>query len=78
MTFAMLSATGEDTVRALDKTAQDKCRINPTGTHHPDGPQVGWVLKPGNPGCVRCCVAAPITEKTQNLGTEIIAHQNTS
>lgn len=78
MTFSVLSAAGENTVRAFDKTAQDKGGINPTGTHHPDGAQVGRVLKPGHPGCVRCCIAAPVTEKTQNLGTEIIAHQNTS
>jgi hypothetical protein len=74
MTFAMLSAAGKDAVRTLNKTAQDKGRINPARAHYPDGAQVGRILKPGNPGCIGCGIAAPVTEKAQNSGTEIVIH----
>jgi hypothetical protein len=78
MTFSVLSAAGEDAVRTLNKTAQNESGINPACTHHSNGAQVGRILKPGNSGCVRRRIAAPVTQKTQNFGTEIIAHQNTS
>jgi hypothetical protein len=78
MAFAVLSAAGKDTVCALDKAAQDKGRINPAGTHHPDCPQVGRILEPGYPGSIGSCITTPVTEKTQNSGIKIIAHQYTS
>ena len=78
MTFTELSAAGEDAIRAFNETAQDKGRINPARTHYPDGPQVGRILKPGNPGGIRCRITAPVTEKTQNSGIKIITHSITS
>jgi len=44
MTFTQLSATGKDAVRPFNKAPQDKGGIDPTGAHHPDCPQVGWIL----------------------------------
>ena len=78
MAFAKLSAAGEDTVCALDKATHDKGWINPAGTHHPDGSQVGRILEPGYPGSIGSCITAPVTEKTQNFGIKVIAHSYTS
>jgi len=46
MAFAELSAAGEDAVGTLNEPAKDKGRINPSGAHDPDGPQVWWILEP--------------------------------
>jgi len=46
MTFAELSAAGEDPVRPFGKSPQDKSRIDTPGTHDPEGPHIGRVLKP--------------------------------
>jgi hypothetical protein len=78
MAFAHLSAAGKDTVRALDKSTQDKGRVNPACTHYSDGSQVGWILEPGHPGSIGSSITAPVTEKTQNFWAKIITHQFTS
>ncbi len=40
------------------------CRVDSAGTHHPYHPDIRGVLKPGNAGKVRPCVATPVAEKS--------------
>jgi hypothetical protein len=76
MAFAELSATGEDGVGTFGKTPQDKGRIETSGAHHPDGPQIRRILVTGNPGTVCGGIAAPVAEKTQDFGVEIFLTHN--
>ncbi len=78
MTFAKLSATGEDACRAFHEAADNKGGIDPAGAHYPDGSEVGWILVAGYPGRVSSGITAPVTEKTQYFGIEFfLAHSYT-
>jgi len=63
MTFAKLSAAGEDASGTLGKTLKDEGGIDPAGTHYPNRANIRGVLIPGDPCAVGCRVAAPVTEK---------------
>jgi len=60
MAFAKLSAAGKDPVRTFRQGTEDKGRIDAAGTHHPEGPHTGRVLKPRDTGSIRRRVTAPV------------------
>ncbi len=78
MTFTELSAAGKDTIGTLNKTLEDKGRIDPAGTHNPDSSQVWGILEPGNSGRISGCITAPVAEKTQDTGVKLFTHSYTS
>jgi hypothetical protein len=67
MTFPKLSAAHKHTIYTCTKGFDDKERVHSAGTHDPNDPEIGRVLKPGNTCRVGRGVAAPIAKETQYL-----------
>ena len=60
MAFTRVSPGHPHTVRAVTEGSQDKFGTHPARAGHTDHPEIGRVLKPADPGQVRCTVAAPV------------------
>jgi hypothetical protein len=50
MAVADVSTGHQHTIRTLFKGADNEHRVHPSGTHDPNGSQVGRVLQPGDAG----------------------------
>jgi len=46
MALSQVSPSHPDAVTTVYETLQDEYRIDPSGTHDPDHPDVGWILDP--------------------------------
>jgi hypothetical protein len=68
MTFPWMSPANEDTIDSACQGLQNEHRINSSGAHQPNDPDVWRVLKPGNSGQIRSGVRTPVTQKGQQLG----------
>jgi hypothetical protein len=63
MAFTKVSAAGKDAVGTVHETGQQKGRLDPAGTHHPDGSDMGRILQPADAGRIRCRITAPVTQE---------------
>jgi hypothetical protein len=72
MAFTQVSPTYDDTIGALGEGVDDEIGVDHTGAHDPDDAAVGWVLDPGDPGQVGAGVGAPVAEKGDDQGLELI------
>jgi hypothetical protein len=75
MALPELSAAYEDAVRPGLKSLHDEQGVHPAGAHEADGPEVGGILEAGHAGGVRRRVAAPVAEKSKDLGNKGTSHQ---
>jgi hypothetical protein len=75
MTFTQVSPTYEDAVRALGEGVDNEIGVNHTGAHDPNDAAVGRVLDPGDPGQISAGVGAPVAEKGDDQGFELILHK---
>jgi len=60
MAFPKLSAAGEDTGGSFQKPAEHESRIDSSGAHYPDGPQIRRILIARNTGRVCRGITTPV------------------
>ncbi len=65
MTFLKLSAANKQTINTYTKGFDNEKRIHSAGTHDPNYPNIGWILKTGNTCRIGCRIATPVTEETK-------------
>ena len=63
-----MSAAHENTVRSHLEAFQEVLERDRRGTHNPNGPHIGRVLKATDPRQIRTGVSAPVTKKSKNVG----------
>jgi hypothetical protein len=68
MAFIKVSTAHKNAVGSIDKTIHEKDRVYPAGAHHPDHPQVAWVLEAGHTCRIGCGIAAPVAEEAEYPG----------
>jgi len=66
MTISQMSAAHENTVRSHLEAFQEVLERDRRGTHNPNGPHIGRVLKATDPRQIRTGVSAPVTKKSEN------------
>jgi hypothetical protein len=71
MAIPYVSTADEDTIRSLLESLEYLMRPYSSGTQSSDGPHIGRILKPANPGQVGPGVSAPVTQETYNLGLKL-------
>jgi hypothetical protein len=74
MAVVEVAAAHKDPVGPVQKGFDQESQVHPARAHDPDHPQIGRVLKPGNTAKICTAVAAPITQKTDDGGFEILFH----
>ena len=67
MAFAEMSTTDKNAVSTIDKSVQKKGSVYTPGTHDPDDPDMGWILKPRHPSRISSGIAAPVTKEPQDF-----------
>jgi hypothetical protein len=68
MAFAGMSPGHPDAISALTQSGQEKFRTHASGagdSHHAD---IGWVFHPSDPGQISGTIAAPVAQKSNDLG----------
>jgi len=78
MTFTQVSPTDEDTVGALGEGVDDEIGVDHAGAHDPDDAAVGRILDPRDPGQIGAGIGAPVAEKGDDQGFELIRHNEQS
>jgi hypothetical protein len=68
MALIKMSTAYENTIGSMDKTIHEKDWVYSAGTHHPDHPQVGWILETGHTCRIGCSIAAPVAEEAEDPG----------
>jgi hypothetical protein len=68
MAVAWVSPGDPHAIGPVAKRSQYELGADAPGARHPDHPKIGRVLKPADPGQVRCAITAPMTKKSSNLG----------
>jgi hypothetical protein len=63
MALAEMSTTDKNAVGAIDKPVQKKRSVYAPGTHDPDYPDMGWILKPRHPGRISGGITAPVAKE---------------
>ena len=71
MAVSRMSARDPNSISPLSKSCQEKLRIHPTGTGHPDGSEVGRVLQTANSRQIRCAVRTPVAKEGNYFGLPI-------
>jgi hypothetical protein len=74
MAVADMSPRHQDPVGALLKGLEDEIGIDPSGTHHPDNPHVGRVLKTAHACKIRSRIGAPVAGKGNDLWAKFLRH----
>jgi hypothetical protein len=77
MTVANVSPRHQHAVSAGIKGLEDKVGIDPAGTHHPDNPHIGRILKAAYPCQVSSGIGAPVAGKRNNLRFKSFGHNKT-
>ena len=67
MACAEVSAPHPDAVASIDKGFHDQNRVDPTGTHDPHYPHVGWILKPGNARQITAGIRTPVAQYAEKF-----------
>jgi hypothetical protein len=67
MTLSKMSPADEKTVSTIDEALYKEDRVDTTGAHDPDNPDIGRVLKAGDAGCVSGGIAAPVAKEAKYL-----------
>jgi hypothetical protein len=75
MAVTNVSATHQDAVRPQLKSSENEVGRNPAGTHHPDQPDVGRVLKAADAGQIGTGISAPVAAKSNDLRLELRSHR---
>jgi len=71
MAFAGMSPGHPDPVGPLPQGSQKKLRAHSSGAGNSDDPDVGRIFHSADAGKVSGAVAAPVTQKTDDLGFPI-------
>jgi hypothetical protein len=71
MAITEMSPSHEDAVNSLFECSNDKQRIDPAGTHDPYGPDIGWVLQPGNTGQIGPGIGTPVAKESNDFRFKI-------
>jgi hypothetical protein len=72
MAITEMSPRPHHAVCTFFKCPEDMCRADPTGTHHPDQPDIGWILHPSYSGSIRTRIRTPITGENDDSGVKIV------
>jgi hypothetical protein len=67
MAVSRMAAAEDDPVRSPLESPQDKERVHPAGTWHPDNLYVGRILFAGRTGAVCTGITAPVAAKSHNF-----------
>lgn len=65
MTFPELSPANKKTISTYTKCFDNEKGVHSSGTHDPNYPYIGWVLKTGNTCRIGCRIATPVTKETE-------------
>ena len=65
MTLFEVSAADKYSVCAIQKTVQDERGLYPPRAHHPDHPNIRWILHPAYTGRIGSSVRTPVAEEAQ-------------
>jgi hypothetical protein len=71
MAVTEMSPRHQDAVASLPESLDDKIGIDPAGAHDAHGPQVGWILQPGNTGQVSAGIGTPVAQERYDFRLEI-------
>jgi hypothetical protein len=74
MTFAGMSAGHPDSVGAFPEGRQDELGTQTAGTWYSDDPGIGRILHSADTGKIRSAIAAPIAQKSNDLGIIVLCH----
>jgi hypothetical protein len=66
MTVSQVSPHDHNAVYAFVEGVHDQVGMDHAGAVHPDHPQVGGILEPGDPGQVGPGISAPVAKKSEN------------
>jgi hypothetical protein len=72
MAFAKMSPGHKYAVTSFFKRLDDKCGINPSGTHDPYGSYAGWILQAGNPCQIGSGIGTPVAQKCNYFGLKFL------
>jgi hypothetical protein len=68
MAIADMSPGHKNTVSTLIKRIEQKPVMDPSGAHHPNQSDIGWILNPGYTGQIRSGIGTPVADKSDYLG----------
>ena len=74
MTVSDVTAHDQYAIDFVLERFKDECGFDPSGTHHPDDPDVCWVLDPADPCKISPGVRTPVTAERQYAWFEFFGH----
>jgi hypothetical protein len=75
MTVTHVSPGHQNAVRTSLKRLENKIRIDPARTHHPNNSHVGRILKTAHPCQISGRIGAPVTRKCYDFGIKYVVHR---
>jgi hypothetical protein len=66
-----MAAAYEDSVCAFFKGPEHELQIDSAGTHDPDNPEIGGVLKAGYAAEIGASIATPVAKESDDIGFEL-------
>jgi hypothetical protein len=63
MAISRMASQDHDAVITYEECPWNEYRINSSGTHHPDDPCIGRILKSGNTCEIRPRIGTPVTQE---------------
>ena len=75
MAVADVSPGNQYPVGAQLKCLEDEIWIDPAGTHYPDNPHIGRVLKTAHACQIRSRIGAPVAGKGNDPRTKLLSHK---
>jgi len=75
MAFSEVSTDHQNAIRTFGQGMDHKIRTDHSRAHHPDDPQIGWVLQTTDPSQVSSSVRSPRTQESKNDRFERIRHE---